>query len=513
MSIFKLKISRKISLIVFAVAVAAMAALAGGFLLLENNSSYPDFKNSVFSQLKKAREEKITQALGFLEQQTVVARDISSTPQFLDYFTRTIKFFQRKAYGSASFKAQDRNWEELYAKSLGMFYDLLLLDLEGNIFYSVKKEQDFLKNISDPMFDGLALSKGFSALGNEPDFIEYEFYAVSNEPASFYLVPVFHQSKKIGTAVFQLAINKVNGIFTNREGLGRTGEVYIVNQKKLMLTDSRFIQDPTHFKLAIDTTAIREALQVGEGEKIILDYRGKSVFSSFQSFQFGNTRWVIIAEKDESEVLTDFYEEFADELHAPMFKALSAITLLMKPPKEPLPTTKEKTFVDLQEIARTSNGNLLYTLGVSTCTAVSASLPGRVNYLAHLTPTDAAYGLSWPASQMLGQAHTDLLGEMLGRLYWFDVYPSQRDLLRFGVYATQDEGLAAILRELVERGVTLAQIKVVYQPSFDSVSVSMAPPGGETRLRLQHYESNRVLLTDMEGMPSLETVLKQVVGG
>ena len=48
------------------------------------------------------------------------------------------------------------------------------------------------------------------------------------------------------------------------KGLGETGEVYIVNKDKLMITESRFIKDAV-FKQVVDTEGVRAAFENGEG--------------------------------------------------------------------------------------------------------------------------------------------------------------------------------------------------------------------------------------------------------
>jgi len=83
------------------------------------------------------------------------------------------------------------------------------------------------------------------------------------------------------------------------DGLGKTGEVYIVNRDKLMITGSRFIEDSA-FKQTVDTEGVRAALDNGMGMVgIYPDYRGIPILGASKYLE--EMGWVILAEKDVSE--------------------------------------------------------------------------------------------------------------------------------------------------------------------------------------------------------------------
>ncbi|HJO55854.1 MAG TPA: hypothetical protein QF423_04215, partial [Candidatus Scalindua sp.] len=68
------------------------------------------------------------------------------------------------------------------------FYDILFIDSKGDIFFTVKKEDDFLGNIHEDRFDGIALyEKIRKAEIRETEFVDYEYYSVSDEPVSFFI--------------------------------------------------------------------------------------------------------------------------------------------------------------------------------------------------------------------------------------------------------------------------------------------------------------------------------------
>ena len=68
--------------------------------------------------------------------------------------------------------------------------------------------------------------------------------AVDSLPAAFVASPVFDGDKRIGVLLFELSIHDINDVMTSgaqweeEEGLGKTGETYIVGADFTMRNDS-----------------------------------------------------------------------------------------------------------------------------------------------------------------------------------------------------------------------------------------------------------------------------------
>jgi methyl-accepting chemotaxis protein len=117
-------------------------------------------------------------------------------------------------------------------------------------------------------------------------------------------------SNHIGYIALQFPIGKVNTIMQQRDGMGETGETYLVGQDKRMRSDS-FLDPKNHSIIAsfagniaengVDTVAVDRAFRGESASEIITDYNGNSVLSSFTIFDLGTFQWALIAEIDESE--------------------------------------------------------------------------------------------------------------------------------------------------------------------------------------------------------------------
>lgn len=118
--------------------------------------------------------------------------------------------------------------------------------------------------------------------------------------------PLFKRTTKelMGVVVNRYELTGLNAITTNREGIGETGEVYIVNKDGYMITESRFLKDVV-LKEKVDTEPVRlfqaqKKIMVG----IYPDYRGMPVLGASMGDdidkEFG-IGWTILTEIDTAE--------------------------------------------------------------------------------------------------------------------------------------------------------------------------------------------------------------------
>jgi methyl-accepting chemotaxis protein len=193
------------------------------------------------------------------------------------------------------------------------YYDLFLMSPDdGDISFSVTKEADFgirTSSISSSLTDvwRLAAKEGKTAISDT------KRYAPSNNlPSQFIAAPIKENGQIIGVVALQLSIQAVNQIMQQRDGMGKTGESYLVGEDKLMRSDS-FLDQANHTVTAsfanpgkgqVDTEAAREALSGKTDSKIIMDYNGNPVLSAFAPLKIGDSTWAIIAEIDEAEAFS-----------------------------------------------------------------------------------------------------------------------------------------------------------------------------------------------------------------
>ena len=184
-------------------------------------------------------------------------------------------------------------FQELVGYSIG-FEDVKILGKQGNAYFSLAKisSEDFSQ---DPYF----LS------GLEKSLVDFE-PASENQKKMIVVTPIFakdesHSKESIGVIIAKMRTKTMDDILLNRSGLGKTGEVYIVNDDYTLISESRFLKNTT-FNQKVDTLPVRKCF---EEEKEILDfypdYRDVKIFGS--SYCAKDLGFVLLAEIDESETI------------------------------------------------------------------------------------------------------------------------------------------------------------------------------------------------------------------
>ncbi len=196
------------------------------------------------------------------------------------------------------------------------YYDVFLMSPEhGDTSFTVTKEADFGQRageINSSLHDVWQLaSQGKVAISDTKP------YAPSaGAPAQFIAAPIKENGKIIGVVALQISIDAINNIMKERTGMGETGETYLVGPDLLMRSDS-FLDPTNHTVIAsfahpsqgkVDTEAGREALSGTSAHKIIIDYNGNPVLSSFALLDLNGVKWAILAEIDEAEVLKPIHK-------------------------------------------------------------------------------------------------------------------------------------------------------------------------------------------------------------
>ncbi|SHJ55819.1 Adenylate cyclase, class 3 [Reichenbachiella agariperforans] len=224
------------------------------------------------------------------------------------------------------------------------FYDVLLMDTEGNVVYTVKKEPDFATNLKEGPYSSSNLGHLVQEILDNKDihggkFVDFELYRPSlGTPSSFVAAPVYSEDDFVGIIALQMPISRVNQIMSAGEdweddGLGKTGEIYLVGSDYLMRNDARMLLEDsakylktirkvkdsdTQIKMIerfgtsvffqnINTEASREALSGVTNHKIVENFMGEDVLSSYAPFEKFGLHWAIIAEQDESEGLSELH--------------------------------------------------------------------------------------------------------------------------------------------------------------------------------------------------------------
>jgi len=361
----RLKLKAKFTLLFIAIGLIPMLIVS----IISTYSGTEDAKNKVYNKLtainqikKQAVETYFTERKGDMAVLVNIADTLSTQAfsklaavqnikksQLEDYFnnnrTQLNLLSSQKSVQNALVELnsafnQPKQWNALldkfdkeYSNLLGYFgwYDFFLINLEGDIVYSVTRESDLGQNLNQDLSDS-SFNQAFqlvnSSQGNAIQFADFLPYAPSNnDPAAFAVKPILKNGQRIGYLAYQQPIEKINEILGNRTGMGETGESYLVGQDNLMRSDSYLNPKDYSVKASfagqnkILTQAAVEALKGNRNTDTILDYNNNPVLSSWDYIDLGSgIRWAMISEIDVAEALnpqtsnnTEFYKHYIEQ--------------------------------------------------------------------------------------------------------------------------------------------------------------------------------------------------------
>jgi len=194
-----------------------------------------------------------------------------------------------------------------YLEKFG-YYDIFLVDpATGHIVYSVFKELDFGTSLTSGPYRDTNFARAFRAAAGAatPDAVfleDFEAYGPSYEAAaSFIASPIVDGGEVVGVLVFQMPVGRINEIMQQTEGLGETGETYLVGRDLSMRSQSRFTDEPTILARKVDTEGARAAIEGQTGVATYDDYRGVPVLAAYAPLDIEGLKWGVLAEIDTEE--------------------------------------------------------------------------------------------------------------------------------------------------------------------------------------------------------------------
>ncbi len=219
--------------------------------------------------------------------------------------------------------------------------NLTLVDPEtGDVFFSLEQSSVLGTNLIDGPYATSKMSRLVLSLRNSQNENDYKvadfeaYYPALGDPKAFVATPVFDGPRMIAVMVLRLPIEPISNALSGdrqweAEGLGKTGEVYLVGPDLTMRNDSRFlIEDRAAFlatlrrsrlttrtvdtieKLGttimvvpLDDDAAKAALRGESGLMAINAYRAVPALMAYGPVDLDSLRWGVVAKMDVAEAM------------------------------------------------------------------------------------------------------------------------------------------------------------------------------------------------------------------
>ena len=311
------KLKQKLLFVFIAFSIIPLGILVT--ITLDHSSTA--LESAAYRQLESVREIKREQLDAYFASTISGLKFVREDAQMVQAI-RTIDV----AFTSAGNKIDDDDWRSMAQLNNGYFqaavdtfgwYDLFFVNQDGYIIFSQGKESDLGQSLVTSELSKSSFGQVFAmakSTGSSDFFIsDFSPYSPSGgEPAAFIISPMTNPftKKAIGYVALKIPLAEINELMLQREGMGATGETYLVGSDLRMRSDS-FLDPKTHSVAAsfagtvknngVDTEATSSALSGETASREITSYNGKKVLSAFTSYQIGETQWALIAEIDSDE--------------------------------------------------------------------------------------------------------------------------------------------------------------------------------------------------------------------
>jgi class 3 adenylate cyclase len=329
--------------------VAAMTAFTAGFDQLADATTNPAQQQAIVDHYDNELIKPIERATGDKLDVEAVLPTSNAQKYLQAYYTAPFKSasdamkLQDAGDGSA-WSAANAHFNKHFREIVTHFEyrDALLLDLRGNVVYSVDKGPDLGTNIlTGPYRESHLRSAYEKALAsNAVDFVwitDFQPYQPQlDAPTAWLVSPVGTGGIVSGVMALPLPSSKVNRIMTadkhwEAAGMGTTTETYLAGPDGLMRSDSRlFLQDPKKYQREavaagtppdavnkairlgttiliqpVETAGLRAAQGGETGAVTATDYLGNRQLEVYAPLNVPDSdlHWSILATRDTSEAL------------------------------------------------------------------------------------------------------------------------------------------------------------------------------------------------------------------
>lgn len=185
------------------------------------------------------------------------------------------------------------------------YYDVFIFDLEGNLVYTVEKEDDFGFNFQSggSKYADTGLGRVYRAALSQADpnavvFDDFEGYAPSaGDPAAFLASQIVDEEKQlIGVYAVQVPIDRFNEVLSHSQGLGETGQSYLVGEDLLMRNQARLSEANTMLSMKVENTAVKDALAGRKSLKKVKLISGEAGIAAARPLTFKGISYAVATE-------------------------------------------------------------------------------------------------------------------------------------------------------------------------------------------------------------------------
>src|SRR3989337_4458769 len=180
---------------------------------------------------------------------------------------------------------------------------MYVADTDGIICFGVKRDEYIGTNLKTGKYNSFTIGEIFKEGLNNIKFSDLTWCEEAKDFIVMAAAPVYDLSNKLlGAVIVEMPYASIDIILSQRDGLGDTGEIYIVGDDHFMRSKSRFLSQNTILKLEINTEATKDAFRGNTDVMTVKDYRNIPVVSAYTPLDnLRDVTWILLVEIDVKE--------------------------------------------------------------------------------------------------------------------------------------------------------------------------------------------------------------------
>ncbi len=267
-----------------------MAAIS----LISFNASQNSLQERAYSQLLTLANDRATSIELLNNFRIQQLEQTAQAPEIINYLKQVVEKNGSPSKQVSNEPHLEQIFDSIQESTGGEdgYHDFKIVSIDGNVFYAQDNSLVGTDYSNEKVFQK----------GLEKSYREY--ILDGGKRVAIAAVPIYDaQTKaKLGVLIAQTGVPALDKVLLDRDGLGETGETYLVSFDRVMISPSRFNQG-YEFNQKADTLPVKECIENGKdiSASIYPDYRGVPIFGASRCES--DLGFVVIAEFDVAEIV------------------------------------------------------------------------------------------------------------------------------------------------------------------------------------------------------------------
>ncbi len=259
-------------------------------------------------------DKKFDQIEGFINERLADVQDLADQELVRDALRTLATDYRGRGLAATREEARHLRARLGSFAASGFYHDILLIDDQGNVIFSLRGESDLGTNLLQGPYRDTGLATGFQQAMTFllSDLSRFEPYAPSrNAVTAFAVTPILDAGRPIGAIALQVNLATLMPVIVDSTGLGRTGETVLAIRDpggvRYTIPLARLPGAPFTQVVPIEKAArpMMKALSGQKGRGLVQDYAGVAVAASWTYLPA--LGWGMVVKMDVAEALAPLH--------------------------------------------------------------------------------------------------------------------------------------------------------------------------------------------------------------